>query len=112
MNTTFPASTVEWLAAVRTATSEEALVVLMRRYVESRDFHELARIAADIRPRAPEGRTDILESAVALAREELKLVSTSEEAETLRQMAAVFAEASLRLTRMDRGVNTDPRTGE
>jgi hypothetical protein len=102
-----PDTTTDWLAAVRRAGSEDELLEVMRRYVATRAALELARLPPACRPRPPESRDDILESAVVLAREDLKAAPVGSEA--LHQMAAVFAEASLRLTRMvERGGRTDP----
>ena len=104
-------STAEWLAAIRRASNEELLLGVVRRYVTTRTAEDLADIPAALRPRVPEVRDDILECAVVLAREELKHPTDSPQAIALRQMVAVFAEASTRLTRMvDRGAGTGPQT--
>jgi hypothetical protein len=103
-------TTADWLAAVRGAVSEQDLLGVIRRYVSSRTPQEMAQVPADCRPRQPDSRDDILESAVVLARAELKADGSASTAAVLRQMAAVFAEASIRLTRMvERGANADPR---
>ena len=102
-------STAEWLAAIRQASNEELLLGVVRRYVTTRTTEDLADIPAALRPRLPETRDDILECAVMLAREELKRPADSPQTASLRQMVAVFAEASTRLTRMvDRGAGTSP----
>jgi len=105
-------STAEWLAAIRQASSEELLLGVIRRYVTTRTAEDLADIPAAMRPRLPETRDDILECAVTLAREELKRPTDSPQA-ALRQMVAVFAEASTRLTRMvDRGAGASPHASD
>lgn len=112
MSPTQPDTTSDWLMAVRSASSEEALIAVMRRYVASRAPTELARLPAACRPRDPQTRDDILESAVVLAREELKLPTDVGPDDPLRQMAIVYAEASTRLTRMfDRGAAPEPKPG-
>jgi hypothetical protein len=109
MNQANPDSTADWLAAIRQASNEEILLGVVRRYVTTRTAEHLADIPAALRPRVPETRDDILECAVTLAREELKRPTDSAQAANLRQMVAVFAEASTRLTRMvDRGAGTSP----
>ena len=105
-----PDTTADWLAAVRGAGSEEELLAVLGRYVATRDPGDLTHLPPACRPRAPESRDDVLETAVVLAREDLKLGSSQGEA--LHQIAAVFAEASIRLTRMvERGGRTDPASG-
>ena len=104
-----PETTADWLTAVRGAASEQDLLEIVSRYVASRTAQEMAQLPADCRPGKPESRDDILESAVILARAELKADGASNDA-LLREMAAVFAEASIRLTRMvERGASADPR---
>ena len=99
-------TTADWLAAVRGASSEQDLLGVMRRYVSSRTAEEVGLVPAECRPRQPDSRDDILESAVILARAELKANGASANDTVLRQMAAVFAEASIRLTRMvERGTS-------
>jgi hypothetical protein len=95
-----PDTTADWLAAVRGAASEQDLLAVLRRYVASRAPEEMAQVAADCRPRQPDSRDDVLEMAVILARAELKADGGPANDGMLRQMAAVFAEASIRLTRM------------
>ena len=106
-------TTADWLAAVRGASSEQDLLGVMRRYVSSRTPEEIALLPVECRPQQPDSRDDILESAVILARAELKAGGSSAgDDSVLRQMAAVFAEASIRLTRMvERGTSPDPRPG-
>ena len=113
MNQANSESTAEWLAAIRQASNEELLLGVVRRYVTTRTSEDLADIPAALRPRLPETRDDILECAVTLAREELKRPTDSPQAANLRQMVAVFAEASTRLTRMvERGAGTGPQTSD
>jgi|SRR5688572_357187 len=104
-------TTVHWLGAVRGSVSEPDLLAVMRKYLSSLAAHELAQLPADCARRL-DTRDDILECAVVLAREELKADGSGPNAALLRQMAAVFAEASTRLTRMvERGASADPRPG-
>ena len=103
-------TTAEWLAAVRRAATDDDLVEVMKRYVASRAPQDLMELPAACRPPIPRGNDDILESAVVLTREELKCESGSAQHAALRQMAAVFAEASLRLSRMiGHGSGADPK---
>jgi len=104
-------TTADWLAAVRGAISEQDLLAVISRYVSSRSSQEMALLPLECRPQPPDCRDDILESAVILAREELKADGSLAHAAVLRQMAAVFAEASIRLTRMvECGASADPRS--
>ena len=105
-------STAEWLAAIRQAASEELLLGVVRRYVTTRTTEDLEDIPAALRPRIPETRDDILECAVTLAREELTRPTDSPRAANLRQMVAVFAEASTRLTWMVDRAGTNPNPSD
>ena len=89
-----------WQPLVREATSDAELVRIMRDFVGTLTEGEVAQLPPECRPRDIRTREDISTLAVELARTELTYPNDDDVKEVLTQLAAVFAEATTRLSQM------------
>lgn len=103
-----------WQPLVREATSDAELVRIMRDFVATLVPDGIERLPPNCRPREIRTREDVSMLAVDLARTELTYPESDEVKEILTQLAAVFAEATTRLSQMSWEARllkpaTDPR---
>ena len=89
-----------WKPLIQSASTEDALVNLMRDYVESWTSEEMLALPLQCRPGRIRDRDDVCDWAVVLAREELKVNSEEVGTHLLHHIAATFREAASRLTQL------------
>jgi len=89
-----------WQPLLREATNDAELLRIMRDFVGTLTPDEVALLPENCRPGMLRTRDDVTTLAVELARTELVCREPEEAKEILTQLAAVFAEATQRLSQM------------
>ena len=92
-----------WQARIRQASSEEAVLAIVREFVQSLPRDGLARLPASSRPDGVGARDEVIALNVQVARDELLCNGPAEVRELLREMVTVLTEASTRLSSLSLG---------
>ena len=96
---TFPQRPARWTSLLHGATTEAAVVSLVREYLQTWTPSELQAIPVLIEPASLNSGQDVSELAVEVARAEFKFTGEAHIADALREITAVLREAAARFPR-------------